>query len=157
MKITGISIFLLEKLYNTDKLERKVAYMRTLPPHTTGFTLANLLDTNGYRLIPSFEDHDLKHLLLGYAYTMPDEIRMQAYLIGNGNFTWPCLVFFLSLLWFYPSSWRHLLKDYRQGRRSPSILALSIDDCMELPLQETICRYGRSHIISKKKVVVTGG
>lgn len=101
-----------------------------------------MLDSKQYRLIPKFENHDLKHIILDYEMTMKDEIRMQAYLIGNGNFTFPCLMFF-SLGIFYPAIWRGLFKEYQDGKTSKSIHFLTLDNCKELQLIDIKNEYGR--------------
>ena len=73
----------------------------------------------------------MKHLLLGYGITKAqEEIKMQAYLFGNGNYSFSCILFLLSGILF-PSLWNKFYKEYRKGKKAPSILELSIDDCME--------------------------
>jgi hypothetical protein len=74
--------------------------------------------------------------------TMQDEIKMQAYLVGNGNTTFPCLIF-LSLGLFYPATWRGLANEYRQGQKTNSIHFLTLDNCMDRPLIEIQNEYGR--------------
>lgn len=142
LKITGGIIWLLELIHGKDYLAPKLNYLRTLQLGTVGREVAEMLDNKKYRLIPKFENHDLKHIILGYEMTMKDEIRMQAYLIGNGNLTFPCLIFF-SLGVFYPSIWKHLLKEYQTGKTSKSIHFLTLDNCMELQLKDVKSEYGR--------------
>jgi hypothetical protein len=139
---TGGTIWALEKIYGSTTLTKKLNQLRTLKNGTVGKEIANLLDNLGYRLIPRFENHDLKHVILEYEMTMKDEIRMQAYLVGNGNFTMPCLIF-LSLGLFYPSIWMDLPREYRTGKASKSIHYLTLDNCMDLALIELQMEYGR--------------
>ena len=131
LKITGGIIWLLELIHGKDYLAPKLNHLRTLQLGTVGREVAEMLDNKKYRLIPKFENHDLKHIILDYEMTMKDEIRMQAYLIGNGNLTFPCLIFF-SLGVFYPTIWKDLLKEYQTGKASKSIYFLTLDNCMEL-------------------------
>lgn len=133
-KLTGGIIFLLESWYGTAAQDAKLDALRRLPDGTTGREVVRLLDEKGYRLIPKFESHDLKHLILGYEMTMKDEIRMQGYLIGNGNRTWPCLLFFM-LGVFYPGVWMQLYREFRKGRNRKSIHFLTIENCMH----ENLC------------------
>jgi hypothetical protein len=142
-KIAGGTIWALEKIYSSTTLTPKLNHIRTLKNGTVGKEIANLLDDLGYRLIPKFENHDLKHVILEYEMTMKDEIRMQAYLVGNGNFTLPCL-FFLSLGLFYPRIWLDLPREYRTGKVSKSIHYLTLDNCMDLDLFEARNEYGRN-------------
>ncbi|TDO95652.1 hypothetical protein [Flavobacterium sp. 245] len=145
LKVTGGIIWLLEFIHGKNYLTPKLNYLRTLQLGTVGREVAEMLDSKQYRLIPKFENHDLKHIVLEYEMSMKDEIRMQAYLIGNGNFTFPCLIFF-SLGTFYPSIWKDLLNEYKQGKTTKSIHFLTLDDCMELKLIDIKNEYGRRKI-----------
>lgn len=148
LKITGGIIWLLELIHGKDYLAPKLNHLRTLKLGTVGREVADMLDSKKYRLIPKFENHDLKHIVLEYEMTMEDEIKMQAYLIGNGNFTFPCLIFF-SLGIFYPTIWKDLLNEYQTGKASKSIHFLTLDNCMELQLIDIKNEYGRKHSILK--------
>ena len=144
-KLTGGIIWVLEFIYGADSLNPKLNYLRTLHLGTVGREVANMLDSREYRLIPKFENHDLKHIILDYEMTMQDEIRMQAYLVGNGNLTFPCLIF-LSLGLFYPKIWKDLPEEFRQGQVSKSIHNLTLDNCMDRQLNEVKKEYGRKKI-----------
>lgn len=149
-KFTGGTIWSLELLFGADSLTPKLNYLRTLPIGTVGKEIADLLDERQYRLIPKFENHDLKHIVLGYDMTMQDEIKMQAYLVGNGNLTLPCL-FFLSLGVFYPKIWRDLPKHFRQGQLSRSIHYLTLEECMDRDLMAIKKLYGRNNNYCQQK------
>ena len=142
IKLNGWTILVLEYIYGSNKLTPKLNQLRTLNQGTVGKEIANLLDNLGYRLIPKFENHDLKHVILEDEMTMKDEIRMKAYLVGNGNYTLPCLIF-LSLGLFYPTIWTDLPKEYKIGKASKSIHYLTLDNCMTKDLIETRNEYGR--------------
>ena len=144
LKFTGGIIWLLELIHGKDYLANKLSHLRTLQAGTVGREVAEMLDNKNYRLIPKFENHDLKHIVLEYEMTMKDEIRMQAYLIGNGNFTFPCLIFF-SLGIFYPTIWKDLLNEYQTGKISKSIHFLTLDHCMALQLADIKNEYGRKN------------
>lgn len=142
IRLTGWIIWILEKIYGATTLDPKLALLRTLEKGTVGREVAKMLDEKGYRLIPKFENHDLKHIVLDYEMTMQDEIKMQAYLVGNGNTTFPCLIF-LSLGLFYPKIWGDLHAEYKQGKKKNSIHFLTLDNCMNKPLTEIKNAYGR--------------
>ena len=99
-----------------------------------------MLDSKQYRLIPKFEDHDLKHIVLGYEMTRRDEIRMQAYLVGNGNRTLPCMIF-LSIAIIYPGLWRDLIVQYQLGKKRKSIYYLRLEECMDKSLEDVKAEY----------------
>jgi len=56
-----------------------------MPSGTLGKETAVTLKENKYQLIPSYEMHDFKHVLLNYPMTGIGEIRMQFFALGNGN------------------------------------------------------------------------
>ena len=142
LKLTGGIIWTLEKIYGSTTLDSKLTHLRTLQKGTVGREIAIVLDDRGYKLIPKFENHDLKHIILDYDMTMKDEIRMQAYLVGNGNLTLPCLIF-LSLGLFYPTIWKDLPTEFLQGQKMKSIHFLTLDNCMDKDLNEVKNEFGR--------------
>jgi hypothetical protein len=142
IKLSGGVVWAPEKIYHSDLPDDKLQRMRGLPRGTVGREVADVLDRRGYRLIPKFESHDLKHVILGYDMTVVDEIRMQAYLLGNGNYTLPCLASVMPGL-FYPSIWKLLCNDFKQGRKGKSIFHLTIDECMSSSLSDVRREYGR--------------
>ena len=132
-KVYGV-IKPLQFVHSSAQYSAKLEAMRSLPSGTIGSSIAEMLDNEGLKLIPRFEDHDLKHLILGYGMSTIDELRMQAYLFGNGNRSISCMLFLSSAL-LLPSSWNTLYTDFKKGKNSPSILRLSIDDCMREPIE----------------------
>ena len=131
--IDNIKIFLVIKplqfFHNKNYYEKKLNFMRNLSENTVGNDVARMLDKKGLKLIPKFENHDLRHLILGYEMTTEDEIKMQMYLFGNGNYSISCLLFLCSGLLF-PNLWKSFYEEYKKGQNAPSILKLSVDSCM---------------------------
>ena len=139
-RLTGSSIWVLEKIYGKEPLNTRLEQLRVLQPGTVGREIADMLDSKQYRLIPKFEDHDLKHIVLGYEMTRRDEIRMQAYLVGNGNRTLPCMIF-LSIAIIYPGLWRDLIVQYQLGKKRKSIYYLRLEECMDKSLEDVKAEY----------------
>ena len=139
-KLTGSSIWLLKKIYGKEQLNSRLRQLRELKPGTVGREMADMLDRKQYRLIPKFEDHDLKHIVLGFEMTRMDEIRMQAYLVGNGNRTLPCIMF-LSIAIIYPRLWSDLILQYQKGKIRRSIFHLRLDDCLYRSLEDVKAEY----------------
>jgi len=94
-----------------------------------------MLNEQHLQRIPGYESHDLKHLLLGYRMTPEEEVRMQCFLLGNGNRSFTCLLF-AGLGLFMPELWGSLRGEFWKGRRSPGILHLTLDDCASLNLAD---------------------
>lgn len=119
---------------------KQLKVLENKSPGTVGYDLAQLLKENQLTIIPRFEDHDLKHLILGYGMTSMEEIRMQAYLFGNGNWSLFCLVF-LASGFIFPEEWKSFYTEFKKGRRAPNILQLRVVDCMDESTEELIGRY----------------
>ena len=111
-----------------SSMEKDTRDLQNAKKGTVGYTMYQLLRKHDLKVIPKFKNHDLKHLILGFGMSSIDEIRMQMYLLGNGNYSVFCLLFVASGLLF-PKEWKTFLEDYRKGKNAPSILNLSIYDC----------------------------
>ncbi|MEL7006633.1 MAG: hypothetical protein AAFN93_28495, partial [Bacteroidota bacterium] len=71
--------------------DEQLEQLRQLEKGTLGREIADCLDKHNLRLVPHYESHDLKHSLLDYKMTPTDEIRLQAFMIGNGNISIPSI------------------------------------------------------------------
>ena len=57
-----------------------------------------------------------------------DEIRMQAFMIGNGNWSIPSLAIFIFGAILLPNKWVLFKKDYKEGRNAIPIKEWSIEE-----------------------------
>ncbi|GAB3638108.1 hypothetical protein GCM10027422_36980 [Hymenobacter arcticus] len=107
--------------YGTAGTRAQQQLLRGLPLGTVGRAVADLLAAHHLQLIPGYENHDLKHVLLGYAMTPDDELNLKAFMLGNGD--WSLASVGLSLLVVLtPERWPALWRHYRRGGRAPSII-----------------------------------
>ena len=141
-KLAGWTVAVLQKTFKMENLNLLHHKLRALPENSTGKVVSDMLDRYNFRLIPKFPNHDLKHVILDYEMNINDEIRMQAYLVGNGNYTLPCLLF-LSLGILKPKLWNELIKHFRQGKESNSIFELKLEEVMHIPLMEVKAKFER--------------
>lgn len=109
------------------KSERMLNELKTLPDGTIGADLYKMLNNNGLKVIPKFENHDLKHIILGYGMTSIEEIKMQAYLFGNGNKSISC-VLFLASGFIFPEKWSSFYQEYKKGKKSACIHHISFEE-----------------------------
>lgn len=149
MKFPGWTVVVLQSVFDMKKMDNLHNSLRQLPEGSTGKVVADLLDERNFRLIPKFPNHDLKHAVLDYQMKMEDEIKMQAYLVGNGNYTWPCLLF-LSLGIFRPKIWKELIVHYNQGKHSPNIFNLNLMDVIHTPIKDLQIEFGRKKLMPTK-------
>ncbi|NVO86723.1 hypothetical protein [Hymenobacter terrestris] len=130
------SVWCLEHCHDMAPYHRQVATLSQLPEGTVGHELATCLLARELTLVPGFESHDLKHVVLAYELEPVGEIRMQAFMLGNGNWTLPSLLIFLFGLFLLPQHWRLFRQDYRAGQHCAPLAALAIEDCQHQPVQE---------------------
>eukprot|EP00353_Schmidingerella_taraikaensis_P012094 CAMPEP_0185590812 /NCGR_PEP_ID=MMETSP0434-20130131/62164_1 /TAXON_ID=626734 ORGANISM="Favella taraikaensis, Strain Fe Narragansett Bay" /NCGR_SAMPLE_ID=MMETSP0434 /ASSEMBLY_ACC=CAM_ASM_000379 /LENGTH=105 /DNA_ID=CAMNT_0028215309 /DNA_START=71 /DNA_END=385 /DNA_ORIENTATION=- len=101
--------------------DKKLEALRRYDQGTLGKAIADCLDDKGLKLVPGFESHDLKHVLLDYKMDPIGEIRLQAFMVGNGNISLPSLAILIYGVILLPSQWRILRTDYRKGKSTQSI------------------------------------
>lgn len=125
----------------------KAAQLEKMPDGTLGKEIADCLERHGLRLVPGYESHDLKHVLLDFKMTPVDEIRLQAFMLGNGNYRIASFVIFLFGALFLPDKWSTFYRDYISGRHSKPIISWTIEDyahCQIDTLREIVCNYSPS-------------
>lgn len=99
-----------------------------MPSGTLGKETAVTLKEHQFHLIPSYEMHDFKHVLLNYPMTGIGEIQMQFFALGNGNLfptTWGIIAIGLIL---FPHKIGVFLKEYKRGKRCANITHWRFED-----------------------------
>jgi len=127
-KSFNLSVRTIEQFYDMTPYNEKVKELRKMPKNTLGNDIAKCLDDNHLSLVPNFESHDLKHVLLKFKMTPVDEIRMQAFMLGNGNYSILCFVILLFGALLLPAKWPVFYRDYLRGRHTSPISSWTIDD-----------------------------
>jgi ubiquinone biosynthesis protein Coq4 len=93
------------------------AQLRQLPPRTVGHDLAEMLDRQGLTLLPYYEKHDIKHLLLGFGMDEKGEACLQCFMLGNGRVSFPVLATVLYALLTMPEYHKAMKQAYRAGKQ----------------------------------------
>ncbi len=139
-----LSVWTIEQFYAIAEYEHKTRQLKELPDGTLGKDIATCLKKNGLRLVPNYESHDLKHVLLDFKMTPVDEIRMQAFMLGNRNYSFPSFSIFIFGALFLPDLWTTFYKDFLNGRSAKPISSWSIEDyahCETSTLREIVYNY----------------
>ena len=139
-----LSVWTIEQFHDIAIYEKRVSQLQKLPDGTLGKDIANCLERNNLRLVPNFESHDLKHVLLDFKMTPIDEIRMQAFMLGNRNYSIPSFAIFLFGALLLPDLWTTFYKDYRKGFNSKPIKTWTIEDyahCQTSTLRQKVFDY----------------
>ena len=142
-----LSVWTIEQFHDIALYEQKARQLQSLPEGTLGKDIAMCLDKNGLRLLPNYESHDLKHVLLDFKMTPVDEIRIQAFMLGNGNHSIPSFAIFIFGVLLLPDLWTTFHKDFINGRNSNPISTWTIEEfahCQTSTLREIVFNYSPS-------------
>lgn len=131
-----ISVWTINQLYAKSELKEKVRQLEKLPEGTLGKEVANCLKENGLNLVPGYENHDLKHTLLNFKMTPLDEIRMQAFMLGNGNWSIPSLAIFFYGFALLPFKARTFWADFQKGRKALPVKNWTLEEFAHRSLTE---------------------
>ena len=129
-----LSVLTIEHFSDMEFYHNKVLKLHESPEGTLGKAVANCLDDHDLSLVPKYESHDLKHVLLDYKMTPEDEIRMQAFMIGNGNKTIPSIAILTFGAILLPDLWSVLYADYRKGKHALPIADWSLENYADFEL-----------------------
>lgn len=109
---------------------------RRLPEGTLGRDIADFLDARQLDFLPHGEQHDVRHILLGYDMTTYDELRMQAFMVGN-NWKWHITGWLMLLFGAFclPEWWTQLRLDFARGRQARDISKIQWRKLIKMPTQ----------------------
>lgn len=139
-----LSVWTIEQFRDIAIYEQKARQLQELPEGTLGKDIANCLEKNNLRLVPNYESHDLKHVLLDFKMTPEDEIRMQAFMLGNGNYSIPSFAIFIFGALLLPDLWTTFYTDYKNGLNSKPIKTWTIEEyahCKTSTLRKNVINY----------------
>lgn len=142
-----LSVWTIEQFHDIALCQQKAKQLQELSDGTLGKEIGDCLEKNELRLVPNYESHDLKHVLLDFKMTPVDEIRMQAFMLGNGNYSIPSFAIFIFGALFLPDLWITFYKDFVNGRNSKPISSWTIEEyahCQTSTLREIIFNYSPS-------------
>jgi len=156
-----LSVWTIEQFHDIAIYEQKARQLKELPNGTLGKDIANCLEKNNLRLVPNFESHDLKHVLLNFKMTPVDEIRMQAFMLGNGNYSIPSFAIFIFGALLLPDLWTTFYKDYKNGLNSKPIKTWTIEEyahCQTSTLRQIVFNYStRQQTVFEMKSMIKFG
>lgn len=102
---------------------------------TLGYQMGYFLLSNNFDLQEKLESHDVFHVLTGTGITVPEEVSMQFYLLGNGKRSIYLLsVIFLGALLF-PDYLKLFRSKYRRGKSSLSFHQVDFYRLLDKPLE----------------------
>lgn len=94
---------------------------------TLGRDLAEKLSKNGFHLLPHYERHDCKHIILEFEMDEKGEACMQFYFLGNRHYSFPVLITVIACLVLMPDYWSSFYKNFKKGRLGKSFDGLDFN------------------------------
>ncbi len=138
-KIISSSFYLavrfIRLFHNMKNLQDKKWVYLNYPKESIGYKVSQCLIENKLDLIPFFEHHDLKHVVLKYDMTAVDEIKLQAFMFGNGNHSLPCILILIFGLILLPDEWTNLYTEYKKGKKSIPISSWQLDELSKFDIK----------------------
>ena len=139
---------LLEKLYEWSKIPYRwlfknespwgltVQDLLSYPSDSLGYHLGCFLLRNHFTPEPQLEDQDVFHVLTQTGISVPEEIAMQFYLLGNGKrsaylFTVICVGLVL-----FPDELPRFTKSFKKGKTAARFYDHNFLKLLPLPLQQ---------------------
>lgn len=110
--------------------------LQQLPDGTVGRELYRFFNDHDLQLLPHYEKHDIKHVVLGYPPTEEGEVCLQCFMLGNGRITAPVLFSVVVGLLILPDKWSSFRQAWIRGRRTPSLNRLNWFALVPQPLQQ---------------------
>lgn len=126
-------------------------HLHSLPQGFIGNELAMFLTKNNLELLPYYEKHDIKHVVLDYPPTEEGEICLQVFMLANGRITFPVLVTVLFGIITMPEYYSSFLKAWKAGKKCTSLKDLDWYGLMSLPLG-----FVRNEIFNKRNASLSG-
>ncbi len=139
--------FILEGLYEWSKRpyqrflkkngawEVSVQELLRYPEPSLGFHLGCFLLQHHFELQPKLENHDVFHVLTNTGTSVPEEISMQYYLLGNGKRSLYLFTVILLGTLLYPDELKRFSKAYNKGKKAQVFYHLDFSKLLEQPLK----------------------
>ena len=152
-KQLAFGVFFLKLFGDKNYCKQLKTKLLDCPEGTVGHELRCFMDANSLEFVPHYEKHDLKHVLLGYGITAPEEMCMQAFMFGNAGFRPVITLITLTFLVWTPDAWRELPYHFLVGRFTRPVGGLRVEDLAHRNLLEIRQEIGLTEAIWKADLV----
>lgn len=138
---------LIEKMYEITKKPYQKFFKKGTPWNITpseliqykqdslGFHLGCFLLKYNFQMQPKLEDHDVIHVLTNTSVSVPDEIAMQFFLLGNGKKSVYLFMVITIGTIFYPTQFKQFIKNYNRGKSAHRIHDLDFQKMLIIPIK----------------------
>jgi len=111
-----------------------ITQLMKYPHNSLGFHLGSFLLQHDFTPQPKLENHDVFHVLTQTGITVPEEIAMQYYLLGNGKKSIYLLMVIMIGTLLYPDKFKVFRNAFIKGRNAYSFYQLDFRKLLDKPL-----------------------
>lgn len=104
------------------------------PNGSLAFELGNFLDNNNFEIQDKLENHDVFHLITNTGVSVPEEIALQFYLLGNGKLSMYLLLVIITGSILFPDYIKTFIHAYKNGKSCAPFYHLDYKKILHLPL-----------------------
>lgn len=112
-----IALPLIGRFRNKPKFNFSMEQLLRFEDGTLGKDLALYLNKMNFKLLPNYEQHDCKHIILQYEMDEAGEARMQFYFLGNKHYSIPVISTCLITFFLMPEYWSQFYAEYQKGKK----------------------------------------
>lgn len=112
-----IALPLIGRFRNKPKFNFSMEELLKLEDGTLGKDLVLYLNKMNFKLLPNYEQHDCKHIILQYEMDEAGEARMQFYFLGNKHYSIPVISTCIITFFLMPECWKQFYSEYQKGKR----------------------------------------
>jgi hypothetical protein len=103
------------------KFPYTVKQLQRFPDGTVGKELFHFFMNNKLDMLPDYEKHDIKHVVLGYPPSEEGEVSLQCFMLANGRITFPVIFIVIVGLTIMPDKWNVFREAWKRGRTTHSL------------------------------------
>lgn len=103
--------------------------LANMPSQSVGYQMHQFFQQNALELLPYYEKHDIKHVVLDYLPTEEGEVCLQTFMLANGRRTIPVMIAVVFGWITMPEYWSSFSKAWKRGK---NIQKLSATDWIAL-------------------------
>ncbi|MBP6686491.1 MAG: hypothetical protein KA160_01430 [Lacibacter sp.] len=136
-----VALPILKIVRRKKKFPYSMEQLSALPFETVGNELWQLLNAQNLRLLPYYERHDIKHVVLDYPFTDEGEVSLQFFMLANGRVSFPVLATVLYGFVTMPEYYNSFKTAYRRGKNVKDMSNLDWFSIMPQSLVEVQYQY----------------
>jgi ubiquinone biosynthesis protein Coq4 len=136
-----IALPILKIVRRKKRFPYSMEQLSALPFETVGNELWQSLNAENLRLLPYYERHDIKHVVLNYPFTDEGEVSLQFFMLANGRVSFPVLATVIYGLVTMPEYYASFRKAYQRGKGAKDLSSLDWFTIMKQSLTEVRYQY----------------